>query len=171
MNGNWVRVTNAPKVASRVMENCLKEQFHIRAHDIQRIENGFRVSLRNASDQTKLLKMHGSRMDSNVLKITRHQPRLSAEEIFNFISTRLRTTENALDVKSTVTPVVDTRPKQYQQPVRAVEIAESPMHMDESEGESEKCPIFKEKSDTGRSESQAFPPAYTTTISQLWSQS
>ena len=130
LRGHWVKVTNTPELTKRDMEYILKTQLKCRLQEVQKIDNGFRVSLKSESEQTKLLKMHGTKIEGRPMKITRHQPKMTPDEIFQFVATRLRTTEGALDVKRTITSLDDTRADD--QRIRAVtlELPKSQSHTD-----------------------------------------
>ena len=105
--GHWVKITDTPDLSKKDMEHILKNLLRARIQELQKVDNGFRVSLKSESEQTKLLKMHGAKINGKVIKITRHQPRMTPDEIFAFVATRLRTKETAMDVKRTICSLND----------------------------------------------------------------
>ena len=107
LKGHWVRISNTPDWTRSRMENFLKE--YASPKEVQKVDSGYRVNLRTSDDQDAILKMHGTDLDGKRMQVTRHSPRMSAREIIDFITYRLRSFAYTQDLKKSASSDYDHR--------------------------------------------------------------
>ena len=92
---HWVKMLNLPtEMTRRDLEDILRD-WDLVPRRVNKIENVFMFSLDMESDRAKLLRYHNYKVGENRIAISRARAKLTPTEIFDFISDRLQTLEQA----------------------------------------------------------------------------
>ena len=104
----WIKITNLPDMTRADVMNVLAE-LNCLPKEVIKQDSGFLVRCTDEEDQTHAVKVSGAKIDGRSIKITRTKFKMSADDIFKFVTERLQTTEETEDLRRTLGPQLENR--------------------------------------------------------------
>ena len=93
----WVKMSQMPDITVAELKDAL-DQMQLKPKEIKTTDGGFLVLARDEDGRAELEKLTGMELSGKIIRVSRHQPRMTGDEIIQWMDRQLRVRDEVREV-------------------------------------------------------------------------